>query len=37
MVYDMLIYHIKLKYVEYIYIYINVFLNYIQLYKPLDM
>ena len=37
MVYDMLNYNIKLKYVEYIYIYINVFFNYIQLYKPLDM
>lgn len=37
MVYDMLNYNIKLKYIEYIYIYINVFLNYIQLYKPLDM
>jgi hypothetical protein len=29
--------NIKIKYNEYIYIYINVFLNYIQLYKPLDM
>ena len=37
MVYDMLNNNIKLKYIEYIYIYINVFLNYIQLYKPIDM
>jgi hypothetical protein len=37
MVYDMLNNNIKLKYVEYIYIYINIFLNYIQLYKPIYM
>ena len=37
MIYDMLNNNIKLKYIEYIYIYINVFLNYIQLYKPIDM
>jgi len=37
MVYDMLNYNIKLKYIEYIYIYINVFFNYIQLYKPIYM
>ena len=37
MVYDMLNNNIKLKYIEYIYIYINVFFNYIQLYKPIYM
>lgn len=36
MIYDMTN-NIKLKYIEYIYIYINVFYNYIQLYKPIDM
>ena len=37
-VYDMLNNsNIKLKYMEYIYIYLNIFFNYIQLYKPLDM
>ena len=36
MMYDMSN-NIKLKYLEYIYIYINVFFNYIQLYKPIDM
>ncbi len=28
---------ISLTYIEYIYIYVNIFLNYIQLFKPLDM
>lgn len=28
---------ISLTYFEYIYIYVNIFLNYIQLFKPLDM
>ncbi len=37
-VYDMLNNtNIKLKYVEYFYIYLNIFFNYIQLYKPMDM
>lgn len=37
-VYDMLNNtNIKLKYMEYFYIYLNIFFNYIQLYKPMDM
>ena len=37
-VYDMLNNsNIKLKYMEFIYIYLNIFFNYIQLYKPMDM
>jgi len=37
-VYDMLNNsNIKLKYIEYFYIYLNIFFNYIQLYKPMDM
>ena len=28
---------ISLTYFEYIFIYLNIFLNYIQLFKPLDM
>jgi len=35
--YDMLNNYNNLKYIEYIYIYINILFNYIQLYKPIDM
>jgi|UniRef100_A0A6C0LW16 hypothetical protein len=35
--YDMLNNYNNLKYVEYIYIYVNILFNYIQLYKPIDM
>ena len=35
--YDMLNNYNNLKYIEYIYIYINILFNYIQLYKPIDI
>jgi len=35
--YDMLNNYNNLKYIEYIYIYINILFNYIQLYKPINM
>ena len=37
MVYDMLNSNMTLNYLEYIYIYINIFFNYIQLFKPLHV